>query len=92
LSTLQKALVGLKHVLNVGKTKYMLVCSSRKNVSESLYIYPIDCSPIDQVPAYKYMCIWIDKDLIVFKHMDELLKKSYNLKWASFLEIDLATP
>lgn len=46
LVVLQKALVGLKRVLNVGKTQYILFSHSRKNVSDGLHngwtTYPIE--------------------------------------------------
>jgi hypothetical protein len=37
--------------------------------------YSLDGSPIDRVPAYKYLSIWIDKDLMFKKHTFELVKK-----------------
>jgi hypothetical protein len=48
--TIQNALVGLKLVFNVGKTKYMLFSSSLQNVSDGLHMYSLDGSPIDRVP------------------------------------------
>ena len=60
---LQKALVCLELVLNAGKTKYMLFSNSHKKVSDGLHIYSLYGSSIDQVPSYKYLSIWIDKDL-----------------------------
>ena len=37
--------------------------------------HTLDGSPIECVPAYKYLVIWIDMDLTFKKHVHELVKK-----------------
>ena len=60
----QKALVGLKCVLNAGKTKYMY-SNSRKKKYASLHIYSLHCSPNDRIPTYKYLGSWIEKYFVL---------------------------
>ena len=56
----------------MGKTMYMLFSRSLQNFPDELHIYSLDGSPIDRVPAYKYLGIWIEKD-----EKDVMFKKPY---------------
>ena len=47
--------------------------NSHNNVSVKLHVHLLDGSTIKRVPAYKYLGIWIDMDLIFKKRMDELV-------------------
>lgn len=43
--------------------------NSRKNVSDGLHIYSLDGSLIERVSAYKYLSVWIYKDLTFKKNI-----------------------
>lgn len=51
-------------------------------------MHSLNGSVIEQVPAYKYLSIWIHNDLSFKKHKNELVKL-VNVKWVSYVEIKL---
>lgn len=55
--------------------------NSCKHFSDRLHIYLLNGYPSDWVPAYTYLGIWIEKDVMFKKHTDELVKK---VGWSSF--------
>ena len=79
---IQKQLFQLKLVLNARKTTFMVFSVLKVNRWSHLPILTITDQQIDRV-TYKYLGIWLDENLNLKWHIDNLTKK-LKLKWGFY--------
>lgn len=73
-ASLQHTLIESKLLLNGSKTKAMVFAPNRSTVS-SLSIFTLDGCSIEVTETYKYLGIWLDKNLDFKYHIEALIKK-----------------
>ena len=89
-NVLQDALVGLRLMLNVSKTKFMLFSRSKNICYNDLRITSMNGADIERVTEYKYLGIWIDEKLTFKHHVEVLAGKRRQKIGFLYIEIKLA--